>query len=251
MDVHELYQTCSKCKIDKLVAEFDKATANKDGLKGFCKECRLKADREYRKRKSLTVIIPDLKTCPSCNLTKNSSSFSKNQSTGDGLYPYCKECDAKIKKERRKKNQARETIVIPEFKTCPKCKTEKRGAGFYRANGNDSGLTSLCKECLGVYQRWTMYGVTEEWYNAELEANGFACPICTAKFTEDNPPCVDHDHLTDEPRGLLCGLCNRGIGNLRDSTRNLQNAIVYLDKGKKSVTLSGLKPTTIFVSKGI
>ena len=41
--------------------------------------------------------------------------------------------------------------------------------------------------------------------------------------------CVDHDHLTDEVRGLLCGKCNIILGKADDRVDILQNLITYLD----------------------
>ena len=40
----------------------------------------------------------------------------------------------------------------------------------------------------------------------------------------------DHNHETNQFRGLLCTNCNLGIGNLKDSVEMLQKAIDYLNK---------------------
>lgn len=39
---------------------------------------------------------------------------------------------------------------------------------------------------------------------------------------------VDHDHVTDTVRGLLCRTCNLGLGMLGDSIEKLQLAMDYL-----------------------
>lgn len=41
--------------------------------------------------------------------------------------------------------------------------------------------------------------------------------------------CVDHNHKTGEIRGLLCGLCNSGIGHFKDKIKLLKKAIKYLE----------------------
>lgn len=40
--------------------------------------------------------------------------------------------------------------------------------------------------------------------------------------------CIDHDHKTNLVRGLLCKLCNSGLGFFRDKPDFLKRAIFYL-----------------------
>lgn len=41
---------------------------------------------------------------------------------------------------------------------------------------------------------------------------------------------LDHDHETNQIRGVLCHHCNSGLGMFRDSPERLQNAIDYLKR---------------------
>jgi hypothetical protein len=43
---------------------------------------------------------------------------------------------------------------------------------------------------------------------------------------------IDHCHITGKIRGLLCHLCNRGIGLFRERSDLLQAAIKYLESHK-------------------
>jgi hypothetical protein len=54
------------------------------------------------------------------------------------------------------------------------------------------------------------------------------CAICFEVFTKT--PHIDHDHETNEFRGLLCRSCNHLLGNARDKILILENAIQYLKR---------------------
>ena len=41
---------------------------------------------------------------------------------------------------------------------------------------------------------------------------------------------IDHNHITGKIRGLLCGLCNKGLGLFRDNSGLLERAMNYLIK---------------------
>jgi hypothetical protein len=84
-----------------------------------------------------------------------------------------------------------------------------------------------------------MYGITEEQYNALLEAQGGACAICgrTPELAgRGKRLVVDHDHQCCRGtgacgkcvRGLLCQWCNRILGLAQDDPARLSAAMSYL-----------------------
>ena len=80
------------------------------------------------------------------------------------------------------------------------------------------------------------YGLEPEDYDRMFVEQGGVCAICKQPETRrhrDGTPWnmpIDHDHVTGEVRGLLCGSCNSGIANFRDSTERLAAAIDYLNQ---------------------
>jgi hypothetical protein len=59
---------------------------------------------------------------------------------------------------------------------------------------------------------------------------------CCGKKPKKGALCLDHDHLTDEFRGWLCGACNRSIGQLGDTLAGVINAVLYLQRYLQSRT---------------
>ena len=77
------------------------------------------------------------------------------------------------------------------------------------------------------------YGISPEEVAAMLKEQDNKCKICLIKFNKaiwKYKVNIDHCHKTNKVRGLLCNLCNRGLGFFKDSKENLTNAINYLEE---------------------
>lgn len=81
-----------------------------------------------------------------------------------------------------------------------------------------------------------LFGMTLEEYSLLCESQNNCCAICKKPETLlDNKQlgirklAVDHCHVTNKIRGLLCFKCNIGLGKFNDSIDELKNAISYLE----------------------
>ena len=73
------------------------------------------------------------------------------------------------------------------------------------------------------------YGLTPEDRARMLAEQNGRCGICQCEEgTHKYRMHVDHNHVTNQVRGLLCHHCNTGIGFFRDDPRLLARAIKYL-----------------------
>jgi|ERR1017187_820424 hypothetical protein len=231
-------KVCGKCLIAKPLICFSKRKRSADGLFPHCKECDLKSGKERRAKNKARkdIAIPNAKICSKCKTKKSSSEFYKNAGNKDGLNCCCKECELKAGSIRYGKNCTRKIIVIPKSKTCPKCNKEKPKTAFYKNDGREDGLDSICKECKSICARERLYKLTDEQFNALLESQGGGCAICKTKTPGGQGDWhVDHIHGTDVIRGLLhCG-CNLGLGYFKDNTVLISNAIGYLLSGNLGI----------------
>jgi len=114
-------------------------------------------------------------------------------------------------------------------------------------NGHDKRITGLhhlnCRQCVldrhktpeDKLRRRNQnlkkhYGITLTEYNQLLEKQNYRCAICKTDKPrgKDNQFHVDHDHLTNKIRGLLCGSCNVALGLFHENETVLKLAIDYL-----------------------
>lgn len=73
------------------------------------------------------------------------------------------------------------------------------------------------------------YSLTLDDYNTKFEEQKGKCAICKRHQSELNKVLfVDHNHITNKVRGLLCDACNTGIGYLKEDFDIFYNAISYL-----------------------
>ena len=81
------------------------------------------------------------------------------------------------------------------------------------------------------------HGITQSDYLDILAKQHGVCAICKKAETTVTrghlqPLAVDHDHLTNQIRGLLCIKCNTALGLLDDSCERAQALISYLETSK-------------------
>jgi len=140
-----------------------------------------------------------------------------------------------------------------QLKHCPTCKVEKSESEFHKNSHNSGGLAWDCKTCVSARKKkeWRekpeqararnrkfWYGLDEDMFQCVLADQNSRCAICEKEFylgpthagKRQDQPHVDHCHVTGKLRGLLCGSCNIGIGNLNDSLELLLKAARYIQK---------------------
>ena len=149
------------------------------------------------------------KVCTKCGQEKPLEKFHRNAQCRDGRRPDCGSCNVKSAIASRERMQAED----PE------------GYRLHRRN-------------ITIKDR---HQITQEEYNALLEAQGGGCAICGTSTPGMGHAhlSVDHDHACCPHerscgkciRGLLCGPCNNGLGRFRDDPERLRKAASYLERG--------------------
>lgn len=92
---------------------------------------------------------------------------------------------------------------------------------------------SRCRACASAATHSArlekVYGIDSLQYDALLKLQGGKCAICRAR-PRSKRLAVDHDHKTNEVRGLLCSRCNHDLlGAGWDSIAVLSAAVAYLN----------------------
>lgn len=97
-----------------------------------------------------------------------------------------------------------------------------------------------CTVCINKYGKdrlqwlWKRYSATAIYVEDLLKKQRGSCAICDkdiklAMNTEaELQACVDHDHVTNKIRGILCRQCNRSLGQLGDSIESIERVLTYL-----------------------
>jgi len=146
-----------------------------------------------------------------------------------------------------------------DTKTCGKCLETKPLDEFHRNKNMKDGRVSRCKDCAKeastqwrlenrdpeaqreYMRRWhdmnrgRRYGLTPLEYLRLEEASGGVCAVC------GQPPSgkrdrlvVDHDHVTNKVRGMVCHPCNSGIGLFQDDPERLRAAAQWVQTHREA-----------------
>ena len=135
-------------------------------------------------------------------------------------------------------------------KKCIICGLEKNKIEFYKRGRS---VKSSCKSCCYKQHKdwttrnidkvkeyrykdaWTLEkrckrrGISPKELIETFENQNKKCPICCKEISLIDSA-IDHNHKTDEFRGILCKLCNRALGMFGDRYGNLNRAMLYLKK---------------------
>lgn len=123
------------------------------------------------------------------------------------------------------------------MKLCRHCGTEKPLEEFYPSGSVKVGghrRQSWCKKCMRDYANEAAfkknYGIDWAERDRLIAAQNGRCGICGEEPAAKRLH-LDHDHATGRVRGMLCGRCNRGLGQFKDSLDLLDRAKAWLGGG--------------------
>jgi len=90
---------CTCCELIKPYTEFVKHSYANDGMSYICKSCKNLKYQKLKKRKLDGENFVTEKKCKLCEQVKPREEFTVSVSS-DGLFPYCRECNRKVRNER-------------------------------------------------------------------------------------------------------------------------------------------------------
>ncbi len=230
---------CTVCGDVKPISEFYPDRYHKDGFAYQCKHCSTRhLVRGVRppteaQRHQLILIAQGKKRCAKCGEVKVLSEFNRSRRKGDGYLSQCKPCLSHTHQQLAERNRARKMVIDPSSPTrCSRCGGIKPASSFHFEPHRKSGLSLWCKDCVREKDRKHRFGVTAEDMERLLSAQNKTCAICGKPISEKTAH-VDHDHVTGEIRGLLCGKCNPALGLFGDNEETILRAAIYLESYRK------------------
>lgn len=176
-----------------------------------------------------------MKICFKCKKEKPFNQFIKDNSKRDGLRPYCNDCNRILKKASHLKNLITDKGRMKKYYQKNKVVLNEKNKLWAKENPRK------IKEISKKYRQRNpekhrnrrlkhLFGITLIEYNKILHDQNYKCAICKGNNLNNKNFYVDHSHVTGKIRGLLCNLCNSGIGFLKEDIVILEKAINYLKK---------------------
>lgn len=156
------------------------------------------------------------KVCTKCYKEKSLEDFPIRKETRDGRRNICKECIREYCHNRYR--------MIPNVREASLKATKKWGDKHPECRKKINQKQSLKRH----------YGITLEEYAEMLTKQNGVCASC------GDPPngrklSVDHNHETDEIRGLLCDRCNFALGQLKEDPIRIKRLLNYLQKWEGAI----------------
>lgn len=165
----------------------------------------------------------NMKTCITCKNTLSLDNFVKNKSYTDGIHIQCKACT------KNYYNKNKEKILE---------KARIRSLDRYYNKGGRLDLQQNPEKYKEQRLKYK-FDISLKEYEELKHSQNNCCAICKNKETSIDSRtgsirdlAVDHCHITNKIRGLLCGNCNKALGLFKDNIEYIKKAILYLEKTK-------------------
>jgi hypothetical protein len=127
----------------------------------------------------------------------------------------CRDCNVELRPYNKVKMGA---SYAPRCYDCTKIHERKR---YVEGGGKDKVRERNMKES---------FGLTIAEYDKLVEIHQNGCAICRRPDKSGRRLAVDHNHVTNEIRGLLCHNCNIALGLLEENETFILNMIEYLKR---------------------
>jgi hypothetical protein len=176
------------------------------------------------------------KQCRKCANLKEIVAFNKQTKAKDGLHSWCKECEKSEKAKYYSKNKEKllDRVAKWEKANPEKVRQHKRAWRANNAERHSKRNSEWRYKNLDRVKDALLrknFGISLTTYKHILDTQGHVCAICGQQEVAPNRAlAVDHSHITGKVRGILCSLCNRGLGMFRDDAKRLEQALVYVRK---------------------
>lgn len=174
-----------------------------------CRACALRhRDKDYAPE------VP--KTCALCGETKPMMEFGwrKTDSTSRNetkVRSRCRECESRYTREYLRS-------LGPEEKARRKRASAERRKKRIAAMSDEERAQERARDVARSIRRSAIgLGLNVDEVVAAFEVNGNACEVCSwvpGDSGHYQRVAIDHDHVTGEFRGFLCGPCNISLGHL-------------------------------------
>jgi hypothetical protein len=137
------------------------------------------------------------------------------------------------------------------MKTCSKCGQKLPITQFWVNRSKKDGHCHRCINCSKRYYQHNKrrinqrtfiktHGVGLIYKNFLLASQGFKCAICGKSLKPNSSSaCLDHDHIYDNIRGVLCRSCNAYIGRFGDNIIDVSKGIMSDVENKDLISAYG------------
>jgi hypothetical protein len=183
------------------------------------------------------------KVCILCLKRKSIKKFYKHKAYKLGYRNTCKLCDSRVYFNKEKK--------IRKNKICGSCHQLKDISEFSLDNYKLDGHDSRCKICSNkrtkiyyninkkelikkrVNTRYIQkYNMTSKQKKEMIKNQNYRCLCCGCDLRKipQKLRCIDHDHVKNNVRGVLCHFCNLSLGMMNEDIEKLKLLIIYIEK---------------------